>query len=122
MRVLVHGGAGSEPDDPERRADVLERAAETGVDAETPLAAVEESVRVLESDPGFNAGVGSAVQSDGRIRTDAGVMTDDGSVGAVCSTPDLEHAVSAARAVLEESNVASVSAFSVIGPSDSNVL
>ncbi|GAB3668044.1 isoaspartyl peptidase/L-asparaginase [Halopiger thermotolerans] len=102
MQVLVHGGAGGNPDEPEPRAAVLERAAETGAERSTAVEAVEEAVRVLESSPRFNAGVGSAVQSDGEIRTDAGIMTDDRSVGAACSMPGVERAVSVARVVMEE--------------------
>ena len=102
MQVLVHGGAGSEPDDPDARRAVLERAADAGASEPNPIDAVEAAVRVLESDPRFNAGVGSAVQSDGEIRTDAGLMTDDRSVGAACSMPGVEHAVSVARVVMEE--------------------
>ncbi|WP_394741121.1 isoaspartyl peptidase/L-asparaginase [Natronococcus roseus] len=102
MQLLVHGGAGSTPKEPERRRQVLERAAETGAERPTPVDAVEAAVGVLESSPRFNAGVGSAVQSDGRIRTDAGIMTDDRAVGAACSMPDVEHAVEVARLVMEE--------------------
>lgn len=102
MQVIVHGGAGGTPDDPEPRQAVLEDAAGKGADAPDPLSAVESAVRVLESDPRFNAGVGSAVQSDGVIRTDAGVMTGDNRAGAACSLEGVEHAVSAARVVLEE--------------------
>ena len=102
MNVLVHGGAGGAPDDPEPRQAILDEAAETAATASTPLDAVEEAVRRLESSPRFNAGVGSAVQSDGGIRTDAGIMTDDRSVGAACSMQDVEHAVSVARAVMAE--------------------
>ncbi|WP_254767125.1 isoaspartyl peptidase/L-asparaginase [Salinilacihabitans rarus] len=102
MQVIVHGGAGGAPDDPERRRDVLDEAATTGAAAETPVDAVEAAVNVLEASPRFNAGVGGAVQSDGRVRTDAGVMTDDRSVGAACSMPGVERAVSVARVVMEE--------------------
>ncbi|MFT4891852.1 MAG: beta-aspartyl-peptidase (threonine type) [Halobacteriales archaeon] len=102
MQVIVHGGAGSEPDEPEPRQDVLDEAAENGAATETPLDAVEAAIHVLESSPRFNAGVGGAVQSDGAIRTDAGVMTSDLDAGAVCSMPGVEHAVSAARVVMEE--------------------
>ena len=102
MQLLVHGGAGSDPDDPAVRQNVLEHAADAGVTESTPVDAVETAVAVLESDPRFNAGVGSAVQSDGVIRTDAGIMTDDRSVGAACSMPGVEHAVSVARLVMEE--------------------
>lgn len=102
MRIIVHGGAGGTPDEPDARQAVLDEAAETGVDATTPLDAIESAVHTLESNPRFNAGTGGAVQSDGVVRTDAGVMTADRSVGAVCSMRGVEHAVSVARAVLEE--------------------
>ncbi|MFC5135645.1 MULTISPECIES: isoaspartyl peptidase/L-asparaginase [Haloferacaceae] len=102
MRVILHGGAGGAPDEPEPRQAVLDEAAEAGAAAATPLDAVEEGIRILESSPRFNAGVGGAVQSDGVVRTDAGVMTADRAVGAVCSMAGVEHAVSAARVVMEE--------------------
>ncbi|WP_435346179.1 isoaspartyl peptidase/L-asparaginase [Haloarchaeobius sp. HRN-SO-5] len=102
MQVIVHGGAGSPPDAPADRQAVLDEAAATGAEARTPVDAVERAVHVLESSPRFNAGVGGAVQSDGVVRTDAGVMTDDRSAGAACSMPGVEHAVSVARVVMEE--------------------
>ena len=102
MQVIVHGGAGGVPDEPEPRQAVLDEAADRGASAETTLGAVEAAVHVLESSPRFNAGVGGAVQSDGVIRTDAGIMTDDRRVGAACSMPGVEHAVSVARVVMEE--------------------
>jgi beta-aspartyl-peptidase (threonine type) len=102
VQVILHGGAGSDPDDPEPRQRVLDDAAAAGAAAATPLDAVETAIHDLESSPRFNAGVGGAVQSDGVVRTDAGVMTDDRSAGAACSMPGVEHAVSAARVVLEE--------------------
>ena len=102
MRVIVHGGAGGLPDEPEPRQAVLDEAAAAGADADTPLDAVEAAVHVLESSPRFNAGYGGAVQSDGVVRTDAGVMTSDRAVGAACSMPGVEHAVSVARIVQEE--------------------
>jgi len=51
---------------------------------------------------GSNAGVGGAVQSDGVVRTDAGVMTSDREIGAACSMPGVEHAASVARVVHSE--------------------
>jgi beta-aspartyl-peptidase (threonine type) len=102
MRVIVHGGAGGAPDEPEPRQAVLDTAAERGAASETPLDAVEAALAVLESNPRFNAGVGGAVQSDGVVRTDAGVMTSDREIGAVCSMPGVEHAASVARVVHSE--------------------
>jgi len=101
MPLLVHGGAGSKLDNLSIRSAVLDCAVQAGVDASNPLTAAVRAVRVLETDPRFNAGTGSAVQSDGVIRTDAGVMTDS-AVGAACSMLGVEHAVSVARIVAEE--------------------
>ncbi|MFC7073783.1 isoaspartyl peptidase/L-asparaginase [Halovenus rubra] len=102
MQLLVHGGAGSEPREPEPRQKTLDEAASTGAMAETPTDAVIEATRVLESGPRFNAGVGGAVQSDGVVRTDAGLMTGDGTTGGACSMPGVEHAIEVARVVAEE--------------------
>lgn len=102
MQILVHGGAGGVTEEPTPRQAVLDDAVAAGGSADDSLSAVEDAVRVLESSPRFNAGVGGSVQSDGEIRTDAGIMTSDRMAGAVCSTLGLEHAVSAARVVAEE--------------------
>lgn len=102
MRIIVHGGAGGTPDDPPERQAVLDEAAETGANEPTVTDAVCAAVRVLESNPRFNAGVGSVAQSDGVIRTDAGLMTDDREAGAACSMPGVERAVDVARVVKEQ--------------------
>jgi len=102
MRVIAHGGAGGRPDEPAPRQATLDEATRRGVDADAPLGAVEAALGVLESDPRFNAGVGGAVQSDGVVRTDAGVMTSDREIGAACSMPDVEHGASVARVVHSE--------------------
>lgn len=102
MDLIAHGGAGSPPEEPDSRQQALDAAATAGVAETTPLDAVEVTVRALEHDPRFNAGIGASVQSDGVPRTDAGVMTDDREIGAVAGTPGVEHAVTLARVVLEE--------------------
>jgi len=102
MQVLAHGGAGGDPDEPEPRQRRLDRAVEAGAGESTPGAAVVATVRQLETSPRFNAGVGGAVQSDGVVRTDAGIMRSDGATGAACSMPGVEHAVEVAREVMTE--------------------
>ncbi len=102
MKVIVHGGAGSTPDEPVPRRATLDEAADAGASESDPVDAVEAAIRVLEADTRFNAGTGGAVQSDGVIRTDAGVMTSDREAGAAASMPGVEAAVSVARAVMEE--------------------
>lgn len=101
MQLVVHGGAGAEPDEPAARQAVLDDAASVGARAGAPLDAVVAAMAVLEDSPRFNAGVGGSVQADGVVRTDAGVMTDGREVGAVCSVPGVARATAAARIVLE---------------------
>jgi isoaspartyl peptidase/L-asparaginase-like protein (Ntn-hydrolase superfamily) len=102
MELLVHGGAGSEPEESDRCRRDLRRAVRRGRKRDRPLTAVRAAVRHLESAPRFNAGVGGAVQSDGTVRTDAGIMGSDGVCGAACAMPGVEHAVEVARVVAEE--------------------
>jgi beta-aspartyl-peptidase (threonine type) len=111
MQMIAHGGAGSEPDDPERHALGLSRAVDAARESTASLDAVEIAVRELEANPAFNAGLGGALQADGVVRTDAGVMTggESGSSpaerprsGAACSMPGVTHAVSVARVVRAE--------------------
>ncbi|WP_436928504.1 isoaspartyl peptidase/L-asparaginase [Halosimplex halobium] len=102
MQIIAHGGAGSPPDEPADRQAVLDEAVARGTEESDPVAAVCAAVRVLEVDPSFNAGVGGAVQSDGAIRTDAGLMTADGEAGAAAAMPGVCHAVEVARAVATE--------------------
>ena len=116
MRVIAHGGAGSKParrqtecdgsagslsEEPRDRQQALDAAAAAGTDASSPTEAVCATVRALEADLRFNAGVGGARQSDGYVRTDAGLMTDDREAGGACGMPGVEHAVDVARAVKE---------------------
>ncbi len=102
MELLVHGGAGSAPEEPEARHRDLRQAVQRGMDWDRPRAVVRAAVRHLESAPRFNAGVGSAVQSDSTVRTGAGLMGSDGGCGAACAMPDVEHAVEVAQVVAEE--------------------
>lgn len=102
MHVIVHGGAGGTPDRPGPRANALGAAARAGSAAPDPAAAVVTAVNVLERDPRFNAGVGGVLQSDGRVRTDAGIMADDRSIGAVAAMEDVADAIRVAEAVRTE--------------------
>jgi beta-aspartyl-peptidase (threonine type) len=105
--IIVHGGAGTVTAD--RHARLREgvlRAAAVGDEilarGGSALDAVVAAVRVLEEDPEYNAGTGSALTRDGTVETDAAVM--DGHtqrVGAVAAVPDLGNAVALARAVLD---------------------
>jgi len=102
VQVIAHGGAGSPAEEPDDRAAVITEAVDCGAEQSTPLSAVAATVRVMEVDPRFNAGIGGAVQSDGVPRTDAGVMCGDGRTGGAAAMPGVAHAVDVARAVATE--------------------
>jgi L-asparaginase / beta-aspartyl-peptidase len=105
--IIVHGGAGDVSVDRHARLRDGVRAAAAAGDAilaagGSALDAVVAAVRVLEDNPEYNAGTGSALTRDGTVETDASVM--DGvtqRVGAVGAVPDLGNAIALARAVLE---------------------
>lgn len=109
--IIVHGGAHQVP--PEKasasRAGCLAalRAGRQILEAGgSAIEAVEAAVRSLEDDPTFNAGFGSALNSQGEVEMDSGVM--DGmslAVGAVAGIRGVRHPVSVARAMLPETPV-----------------
>jgi beta-aspartyl-peptidase (threonine type) len=105
--IIVHGGAGAVTSDRHARLREGVRAAAAAGDAillggGSALDAVVAAVRVLEDDPEFNAGTGSALTLDGTVETDAAVMDGETQrVGAVGAVPDLGNAITLARAVLE---------------------
>lgn len=102
MDILVHGGAGGTPNEPDKRQRVLDEAANAGATAADSVSAVVTALTILESSPRFNAGTGGAVQSDGLVRTDAGIMTADRSAGAVCGMIGVENAIRVAAHVMED--------------------
>ena len=102
MQVIVHGGAGADPDEPAERQATLDRAGAAGAREGSPTEAVVAAVSMLEASPKFNAGVGGAIQSDGIVRTDAGIMRSDRAAGAACGMAGVRDAVSVARLVMEE--------------------
>ncbi len=65
------------------------------------LDAVVHSVRYLEDDQRFNAGIGSQLRVDGRtIQLDASCMTSTGKFGAVACVEGIQNPVDIARGVL----------------------
>jgi beta-aspartyl-peptidase (threonine type) len=101
--IAVHGGAKEiAPDEAaalsagcrlalSAGAAVLERSG-------AAIQAVEAAIRVLEADPAFNAGLGSVVNSQGKVEMDAGLMDGaDLRVGAVAALSGVKHPISVAR-------------------------
>jgi beta-aspartyl-peptidase (threonine type) len=77
-KIIVHGGAGFWRSDIKVARRGVERAAREGFRAlsngRSALDAVEAAVMVMENDPIFNAGKGSALTCRGTIEMDAGIM------------------------------------------------
>ena len=112
-RLVIHGGAGAmrpkqgDPDHEERAREGLRKALEAGVDilgrGGAALDSVEASVRLLEDDPCFNAGRGSALTDQGSVELDAAIM--DGRnrrAGAVAGLQTTRAPVSLARRLMEQ--------------------
>lgn len=112
--LMIHGGSGAMrpdrlPPDTEAKARIgLNAALDVGAailaaggDA---LDAVEAAARVLEDDPVFNAGRGSAMTADGHVECDAALMDGrDRRAGAVAGLRTTRAPISAARTVMEQS-------------------
>ena len=106
--VIVHGGAGADPNDaPEElragiRASVQAAWKVLATDG-TALDAVEAAVRALEDHPRFNAGRGAVLTLDGTVELDASIMEGDRlRCGAVAAVTRIANPVTLARRILED--------------------
>ncbi len=105
--IIVHGGAHTVPEEKREAHEAgCTRAADAAAklleESGTCLDAVEAAIRILEDDPTFNAGYGSALTSEGEIEMDAAIMEGSGlHVGAVAVLRGVRHPISVARQVME---------------------
>jgi beta-aspartyl-peptidase (threonine type) len=105
--ILVHGGAGRViPELAESRRAGVRAAAMRGWEILSrgghAVDAVEQSVKLLEDDPAFNAGRGACLNRDGEIELDASIMDGrDLRAGAIGAVKQIANPVSLARAVME---------------------
>jgi beta-aspartyl-peptidase (threonine type) len=112
-RLMVHGGCGAmrpgglDPGEDSAARAGLNAALDAGesilAGGGSALDAVETAARVLEDDPVFNAGRGSALNYEGGIDLDAAIM--DGATrdaGAVAGVRTIRCPISLARAVMEK--------------------
>jgi beta-aspartyl-peptidase (threonine type) len=106
--IIVHGGAGPIKDDSlPARLDGCMRAAIAGWKilerGGSVLDAVESAVVVLEDDPLFNAGRGSALNSLGEVEMDAAIMEGLSlRAGAVAAVSGIKNPISLARRVMDD--------------------
>ena len=99
--IVTHGGALSDP----QHSDGPLSAAKLGMalmkNGKSALDAVVNSVKYLEDDPRFNAGLGSQIRADGRtIQMDASCMMSNGTFGAVASVENIQNPITIAQGVL----------------------
>jgi beta-aspartyl-peptidase (threonine type) len=108
ISILVHGGAGdsAHDDSPEHAKRGCLAAARAGHEVllrgGSAVDAVVAAAVVLEDDPTFNAGTGSALNADGEVETDASLMEGDKlAAGAVASVKGIKNPIRLARLVME---------------------
>lgn len=113
--IAVHGGAGVESR--KSLTPELERQYHAGLRVSTEAGgkvlarggtgpeAIEAALSVLEDNPLFNAGRGAALDSHGNARHDASIMRgDDRDAGGITGSSRIKNPISAARAVMENTD------------------
>jgi len=111
LAIIVHGGAKEmTPEELEPHRVGCRKAADAGwavlERGGTAVEAVEEAIRVMETDPVFNAGYGGELNADGEVQMDAAIMDGDSlDAGAVGFIQGVWHPISVARKVLENQEV-----------------
>lgn len=95
MKIIIHGGffgeSHTDPETKKKKQDALTAIARDSYEflkTHTALEAVMHAVTMLEDDPLFNAGTGSQIQSDGKIRMSASIM--DGSTEKLSGVINIE--------------------------------
>lgn len=106
--IIVHGGAWAIPEQLLKLSQEGVKAAATigwGILAQkgTAINAVEQAIRMMENNPIFDAGFGSALNDEGEVELDAIIM--DGktlNAGAVASVRNIRHPITLARMIMEK--------------------
>ena len=114
IAIVIHGGAGTilkENMTPELESaylQKLEEAVKTGYqilqEGGTSQKAVEETIKIMENSPLFNAGVGAVLTNDETVSLDASFM--EGSklnAGAIAGSKYIKNPISAAISVMDDS-------------------
>lgn len=106
--IICHGGAGAIADEVgashrEGCRVALEAGAAILARGGSAVDAVCETVRRLEDDPVFNAGVGATLDENGLVSCDAAVFRgEDLGYGAVGAVSGVRHPIDLARAIMED--------------------
>ena len=111
LALIVHGGAGAIPRDRYDAArEGCRKAAVAGWrvlrEGGSALDAVQAAIVVLENDPGFNAGTGAVLTTEGRAQLDAGIMDGETlNAGAIAGVERIKNPIVVAHAVLASPHV-----------------
>jgi beta-aspartyl-peptidase (threonine type) len=105
--LIVHGGAGADPDDKptyrEALSDALRRGWAVLRGGGSALDAIEGAVQAMEEHPRLNAGYGSALTEHGTVECDASIMEGDTlQAGAVGAVSGVRSAIGLARRILDD--------------------
>ncbi len=104
--IIVHGGAGKTYSHKAERKKGVKEAAKEGYkilsNGGNAITSVVQAVKIMEDNPIFNAGLGSALGIDGEVEMDASIMTDDYSFGGVACIKNVKNPILVAQKVMEE--------------------
>ena len=114
IAIVIHGGAGTilkENMTPELESaylDKLEEAVQTGYEilknGGSSQSAVEETIKIMEDSPLFNAGIGAALTNQETASLDASFMEGDNlEAGAIAGSKYIKNPITAAISVMQES-------------------
>ena len=114
IAIVIHGGAGTilkENMTPELESDYLnklEEAVKTGYEilnnGGSSQLAVEETIKIMEDSPLFNAGIGAALTNEETASLDASFMEGYNlNAGAIAGSKYIKNPISAAISVMKES-------------------
>jgi len=131
IAIAIHGGAGQNSEFIEANYDAylegLKIAVEHGhellVNGASALDVVEATVRILEDNPLFNAGKGSALNSEGVVEMDAAIM--DGNLlaaGAVSMVTQVKNPISLARKVMSNTKHVHIAGYGALKLAELNSL
>ncbi|WIG61606.1 MAG: isoaspartyl aminopeptidase [Ktedonobacterales bacterium] len=127
LALIVHGGAGAMAR--ERYDAAREGCREAAVAGwrvlragGSALDAVEKAISVLENNPGFNAGTGGVLTTDGRAQLDAGIMDGETlDAGAIAGVERIKNPIQVARRVLASPHVLLIGAGAESFATDSGI-
>ncbi len=105
-KLIVHGGASNIKGlSPllEEKQKAVERACEAvaGLTGMSAVDCVEKAAAALEDEAALNAGYGSVVQMDGRIRMDAAICTSESRYGGIIQIENVKNPICVARRLME---------------------